>query len=92
MTILIKNQYLIFATRISWADFNDIERKFKNSSEPYLDQLFLTKKDASYTKILSRTESKLLNNYQIHTSSVLHLKNKNYNIQLNMMFDIPAQN
>jgi hypothetical protein len=47
MTFLIKKQYSIFATRISWADFNDIERKFKNSSEPYLDQLFLTKKDAS---------------------------------------------
>jgi hypothetical protein len=47
MNILIKNQYWIFATRISWADFNYIERKFKNSSEPYLDQLFLIKKDAS---------------------------------------------
>jgi hypothetical protein len=47
MKILFKNQYSIFATRISWADFNDIEQKFKNSGEPYLDQLFLIKRDAS---------------------------------------------
>jgi hypothetical protein len=44
---LFKKYCSIFATRISWADFNDIERKFKNSSEPYLYQLFLTKRDAS---------------------------------------------
>jgi hypothetical protein len=54
MTILIKNQYSIFATRISWADFNDIELKFKNSSEPYLDQLFLIKKDASFPPLFKR--------------------------------------
>jgi CRISPR/Cas system-associated endoribonuclease Cas2 len=47
MKILFKNQYSIFATRISWADFNNIKRKFKNSGEPYLDQLFLIKRDAS---------------------------------------------
>jgi hypothetical protein len=54
MTILIKNQYSIFATQISWADFNDIELNFKNSSEPYLDQLFLIKKDASFPPLFKR--------------------------------------
>jgi hypothetical protein len=47
MNILFKDQYSIFATRISWADFNDIEQKSKNSGEPYLNHLFLSKRDAS---------------------------------------------